>query len=722
MATPQEIFKSLAAIPSYLDATVLPSSTDTTLNIQVLLSQRDLERNVKRKFTRTLVASVQDKDAPLVFSGPSIDTGDAIAQTVSPTGKFTVVLRSVVGEKKRDFVEIWSEGSILHLLETTSIHGGFYADSTFGTLEWSRDETKVVYVAERKASEDAAEKYNYKPDWGEAFTGKRDPSLVVLNLDNLEFKVLDPLENNMSPGQAIFTHDSKSLIFTGYHRDPQFFGIVYCQNRLTGLYQIDIDGSGFKDLTGDIKSARSPRLNKDGTTLVFLSNSVNGPHASCAKLCKIDIASGKISTVVDIVRKADPATGFPGLYIDQLPRKLWISSTKVVTSSAWRSRRALLVIDTETGTVEDLTPASQHAGATTVLYADSRWILATYSTPTEPWKLILGQINVDQSKTQVHFSTLENNKVEKARTYYEPHSWSIVDKIPGQLESLEVILLEPFKSDSAAQKSSAVGGSKPPLVIFPHGGPHSGFSTDFLLLSLVLVGLGFTVACVNFTGSLGFGQDNVEALVGRVGDLDIKECQAVRDHIISTGRVDADRVALTGGSHGGFIVAHLLADPSYKAAALRNPVTDIPVLTSTSDITEWGYAVNGLPFDMASPPTATLNDPEVFKKLRAASPMEHVEKVVAPTLVLLGSGDRRVHPSQGITWWQARQNKIKKDQKKDAVNRIQVFDGTGHALDSVEAESNSTYSIGSFLVEFTRIKEQAEGVGRQGEGGRGAFV
>ena len=204
-----------------------------------------------------------------------------------------------------------------------------------------------------------------------------------------------------------------------------------------------------------------------------------------------------------------------------------------------------------------------------------------------------------------------------------------------------------------------------------------------------------------------------------MGELDIKECRAVRDHVVSTGRVDPDRICLTGGSHGGFIVAHLLADPSYKACVMRNPVTDIPALTAISDITEWGYAVNGVPFDMAAPPTATLSDPSVFKRLREASPMEHVEKVVAPTLVLIGSGDRRVPPSQGITWWQARQNKIKQDQRKNAVNRIQVFDGTGHALDSVEAESNSTYSLGSFLVEYTRVQEDA---GRQGEGGRGTFI
>ncbi|KAF9192562.1 hypothetical protein BGZ51_005359 [Haplosporangium sp. Z 767] len=716
MATPQEIFKALAAIPAYSDAVILPNSTDTTLNIQVSLSQRDLERNVRRKYTRSVVASVADKSIPLVLNGPSIDTGDAVAQAVSPSGKLTVVLRAVSENKKQRFVEIWSEGSILHLLETTAIHEDVYADSTFGTLEWSKDESKIVYVAERKKTEDAVEKYNYKPDWGETFTSKRDPALVVVDLTTFEVKILGPFEGEMSPGQAIFTHDSKSLIFTGYHRDPQTFGIVYCQNRLTGLYQVNTDGTEFKTLTAGLKNARSPRLNEIGTTLVFLSNNVNGPHASCAKLCKIDIASGEVSTVVDFVRKANTSTGFPGLYVDQLPKKLWVSPTKIITSSAWHLRRTLLSIDVESGAVEELTPSSQYPGSTTALFANSRWILTTYSTPTEPWSLLLGQVDFDDENKKnfkVHFSVLESSKIEKPKTFYKPHSWSILDKIPGQRENLEALFLEPFTSDKAAQNTSAVSGMKPPLVVFPHGGPHSGFSAEFSVLNLVLVGLGFAVACVNFTGSLGYGQDNVEALVGRVGELDVNECQAVRDYILSKGLADSERVCLTGGSHGGFIVAHLLKDPSYKAAVLRNPVTDIPALLSVSDIGEWGYAVNGLPYDMAAPPTATLSDPEVFKKLRSSSPMEHVEKVAAPTLILLGSGDRRVPPSQGISWWQARQNKLREDQGQGpihAVNRIQMFDGTGHALDSVEAESHSTYSLASFLVEFTRVKHRSEDV------------
>lgn len=71
------------------------------------MSQRDLERNVRRKFTRTVVASVaEDKSIPLILTGPSIDTGDAVAQAVSSTGKFTAILRSVAGEKKKHFVEV----------------------------------------------------------------------------------------------------------------------------------------------------------------------------------------------------------------------------------------------------------------------------------------------------------------------------------------------------------------------------------------------------------------------------------------------------------------------------------------------------------------------------------------------------------------------------------------------------------------------------------------
>lgn len=217
---------------------------------------------------------------------------------------------------------------------------------------------------------------------------------------------------------------------------------------------------------------------------------------------QINVASGKVSTVVDFVRKADTTTGFPGLFVDQLPKRLWISATKIITSSAWRLRRTLLSIDVVTGSVQELTPPKAYPGSTTALFASTHWILMTYSTPTSPWALILGQIDSDNQKdsTAVHFSVLEVSKVEEAKPFYMTHSWSIVDKIPGQLKNLEALYLQPFKNDSKhskAQAQSAVSGTKPPLVIIPHGGPHSGFAVEFSVLNTVLLGLGFAVACGN---------------------------------------------------------------------------------------------------------------------------------------------------------------------------------------------------------------------------------
>jgi acylaminoacyl-peptidase len=93
-------------IPFTLQLTKPTALSTIHSDIQVSYSQRDLERNVRRKYTRTVVASVAEKSIPLILNGPSIDTGDAIAQLGSPSGQLSVTLRSVAGEKKKHFVEV----------------------------------------------------------------------------------------------------------------------------------------------------------------------------------------------------------------------------------------------------------------------------------------------------------------------------------------------------------------------------------------------------------------------------------------------------------------------------------------------------------------------------------------------------------------------------------------------------------------------------------------
>ncbi|KNC83964.1 hypothetical protein SARC_03785 [Sphaeroforma arctica JP610] len=115
--------------------------------------------------------------------------------------------------------------------------------------------------------------------------------------------------------------------------------------------------------------------------------------------------------------------------------------------------------------------------------------------------------------------------------------------------------------------------------------------------------------------------------------------------------IDREAIVYCGGSHGGFLGAHLIAKypDVYKAAVLRNPVTNLVEEVSTADIPDWVYAEAGLPY------RSTLRK-EDLDKLYALSPISNdLSKIKTPTLLLLGAKDRRVPPSQGLQFYRGLQ-------------------------------------------------------------------
>ena len=75
----------------------------------------------------------------------------------------------------------------------------------------------------------------------------------------------------------------------------------------------------------------------------------------------------------------------------------------------------------------------------------------------------------------------------------------------------------------------------------------------------------------NYTGSVGYGQDNVYSLGGNIGDYDIADCLAALDHFLNKSEKTYDNVFVFGGSHGGFLTAHLTAarPDQFRAAVIR---------------------------------------------------------------------------------------------------------------------------------------------------------
>lgn len=96
---------------------------------------------------------------------------------------------------------------------------------------------------------------------------------------------------------------------------------------------------------------------------------------------------------------------------------------------------------------------------------------------------------------------------------------------------------------------------------------------------------------INYPGSLGFGQAFVESLPPQLSHLDVN-CTLATGHYLNTlslaSRTKGKKL-LMGGSHGGFIAAHLSArhPDEYDAVVMRNPVVDLPSMLYASDIPDW---------------------------------------------------------------------------------------------------------------------------------------
>ncbi len=180
-------------------------------------------------------------------------------------------------------------------------------------------------------------------------------------------------------------------------------------------------------------------------------------------------------------------------------------------------------------------------------------------------------------------------------------------------------------------------GERPPLIAICHGGPTTATTPTLDARLQFWTSRGFAVVDVNYRGSSGYGRSYRQRLNGAWGVVDVADMVHACAHLAAAGRVDGERLAIRGGSAGGYTTLAALAfHPGvFRAGASYYGVSDIEVLARDTHKFEARY-LDGLvgPY------------PEMASLYRERSPIHAVERIASPLILFQGLEDKVVPPNQ----------------------------------------------------------------------------
>lgn len=179
-------------------------------------------------------------------------------------------------------------------------------------------------------------------------------------------------------------------------------------------------------------------------------------------------------------------------------------------------------------------------------------------------------------------------------------------------------------------------GSLPPYLVLVHGGPTGNVSGALSVAIAYLTSRGIGVLDVNYSGSTGYGRAYRERLRGVWGVADVADALAAARALAEAGIADPDRIAIRGGSAGGLtVLGSLVAGGAFAAGISRYGVADLRALAQDTHDFEAHY------LDSLIGPW-----PEAMARYDERSPLSQADRIRVPVLLLQGSDDPVVPPSQ----------------------------------------------------------------------------
>lgn len=551
-----------------------------------------------------------------------------------------------------------------------------------------------------------------------------------------------------------FDGTDDGVIFACHLLPAHYPGLSACLNRPTRLYhkprlwegreRDEAASSTSKDSTGDGATSSSratcltpdlyfahfPRLNDKADTLAFAARPDEfAGHSTVVELRTMawpPRAAPPPSRVLIPAHGAPTADGFGGLcgFHDDLASLRWLDDVTLIFHTISAAAKMTYTVAADGSAPPTALHPPGDGGSVELLGVGGHVAIVQTSSLRDPpavWACRFGDGRATWTKAAGAAESFE-----RAREWWAPSEGAaatsaatsaagdnradandsaerrLIDGGHAMLDALRSARLRRVKlpeADGGAEALVVIPSSASPSapcawVLMPHGGPHAASVDAFSPASALLVASGIGVVLPNYRGSLGYGRQFAEALLGRAGDMDVRDCtKLTRAALATCTDLDPTRGGCFGGSHGGFLTAWLLGDADarslYRTGVLWNPVVDLPAMLGATDIPEWVHA-EGLGAKLQWPLTGAQ-----VSELHKRSPISVVGHVDVPTLMLLGAADRRVPHSQGRQWVAALQARAGGGPEVLALE----FPAQGHAIASLDANAHAVQSAVAWLVE-----------------------
>jgi prolyl oligopeptidase PreP (S9A serine peptidase family) len=278
-------------------------------------------------------------------------------------------------------------------------------------------------------------------------------------------------------------------------------------------------------------------------------------------------------------------------------------------------------------TMTPILESKVNIGNVNLAKSSAKLVYTKQSGATLP-EIYMADINGTNEKKLTDF----NSQLEEYRiAEQEVITWASPDGTP-----VEGLLVYPLDYSS---------GSRYPLIVSPHGGPH-GRVTDTLNGEYqVWASKGYAVLSPNFRGSSGYGAEFDVANKKDIGFGDYEDVMSGVDKVIEMGVADAERMGVQGGSYGGYMTNWIITHTDrFKGAVSKYGLWNL--------LTDWSNS-NNPRWELNYLEAYYWDDMDLWLK---HSPGTYVENVTTPVLILHGDADPNTELANSREMYQALHN------------------------------------------------------------------